>query len=105
MADLTIQLNPGACSDTCGLCGHKAIQAAGPRLCLGEGPDTVCRDCARQHAPALVALLDLARVAERVGRVGRHTLSPPLEAMLRLMGAAESYTQTTAARACQAVPS
>ena len=105
MADLTIRLNQGACSDTCGLCGHQTDQAAGPRLCLAKGRDTVCRDCARQHAPALVALLDLARVAERVGRLGRHVLTPSMEAMLRLVRAAEDYTHTTAAparRACLA---
>jgi hypothetical protein len=52
----------------------------------------VCHDCARQHAPALAALLELARVAERVGHIGRHTLVPPLGTLLDLARAAENYT-------------
>ena len=50
--------------------------------------------CGRKHAPSLVALLDLAHVAERVGRIGRHTLVPPLDALLALARAAEEYTHT-----------
>jgi hypothetical protein len=103
MAELTIQLKPGTGSEACGLCGRTTAQAGGPRLCLAANWDSVCRDCGRRHAPSLVALLDLARVAERVGHVGRHTLTPPLEAMLRLVRAAEDYTLTSALRARQAV--
>jgi hypothetical protein len=47
-------------------------------------------------------LLDLAQVAERVGRIGRHTLSPPLGALLDLARAAEDYTHTSPERRFQA---
>jgi hypothetical protein len=42
--------------------------------------------------------LDLAQVAERVGRIGRHTLVPPLGALLDLARAAEDYTHSTPER-------
>jgi hypothetical protein len=96
MTDLTIQLKQGAGSDSCGLCGRTTPHAAGPHLCRADNLDAVCRECGQRHAPSLVALLDLARVAERVGHIGRHTLTPPLEAMLHLVRAAENYTHTAA---------
>jgi len=52
----------------------------------------VCRSCGKKHAPSLAALLDLERVAQRVGRIRRHTLVPPFEALLDLARAAEVYT-------------
>jgi hypothetical protein len=54
----------------------------------------VCRDCGKSHAPALAALLDLAHVADRVGRIGRHMLVPPLDALLDLARAAENYNDS-----------
>ena len=102
MADLTIQLKQGTESNTCGLCGRETAHPAGPRLCLAGNWDAVCRDCGQRHAPSLVALLDLAGVAERVGHLGRHTLTPPMEAMLRLVRAAEDYTQTSYPHPCRA---
>jgi hypothetical protein len=94
MAGLTIHLRHGSGADACGLCGRTTSKAGGPRLCRADNADTICRECGKRHAPALVALLDLASVAERVGRIGRHTLTPPLEAMLALVRAAENYTHT-----------
>jgi hypothetical protein len=41
--------------------------------------------------------LGLGQVAERVGRMKRHTLVPPLAALLQLAGAAENYASHTAA--------
>ena len=79
MARLTIKLDGCAEGDGCCLCG-KPAGGTGPRLFLDDSEDVVCRDCGKAHAPALTALLDLARVAERVGRIGRHTLVPPLGA-------------------------
>ena len=95
MARLTIKLNPDAGSEPCGLCGGTIPEAPGPRLCLADQPAVVCRRCGRQHAPSLAALLDLAQVAERVGRMHRHILVPPLGALLDLARAAEDYTHTT----------
>jgi hypothetical protein len=70
----------------------------GPCLHLGDTEDVVCRDCGKRHAPDLVALLDLAAVAERVGRIGRFTVVPPMAALLDLARAAEQYT---ASQICQ----
>jgi hypothetical protein len=55
----------------------------------------VCRNCGKKHAPTLVALLDLASTASRVGRIGHHTLVPPMTALLDLARAAEDYTRAT----------
>jgi hypothetical protein len=54
------------------------------------------------HAPSLAALLDLATTADRVGRIGRHTVSPPLAALLELARAAENYSYTLPRRLSQA---
>jgi hypothetical protein len=53
--------------------------------------DPVCQNCGRKHAPSLAALVGLADAAERVGRMGRHTVFPPLTALLDLASAAEKY--------------
>jgi hypothetical protein len=60
-------------------------------LVRSDRDEAVCRDCGRRHAPALAALLDLARTAQRVARTHRPTLVPPLNALLDLARAAESY--------------
>jgi hypothetical protein len=62
-----------------------------------------CRECGKKHAPVLAALLDLAGTAKRVGRIGRHTLFPPLTALLDLARAAEDYLHTSPQRSRPAV--
>jgi aryl-alcohol dehydrogenase-like predicted oxidoreductase len=52
---------------------------------------------ARKGAPSLAALVKLADAAERVGRIGRHTVFPPMTALLELARAAENYAQAMAA--------
>jgi hypothetical protein len=52
----------------------------------------VCHSCGKNHAPTLAALLVLAQVARRVGNIGRHTVVPPMEALLDLARAAEEFT-------------
>src|SRR5262245_6971817 len=91
MAQLTIRFDPPHTTSRCGLCGSPLSPTAGPRLSVADGEAGVCRKCGKSHAPSLVALLDLARVAERVGRIGKHTLVPPLGALLDLAKAAEDY--------------
>ena len=102
MAHLTIKLGHGATNDGCVLCGNKVGLAGGPRLFLDDSSEAVCRECGKKHAPSLAALLDLAWVAERVGRIGRHTLVPPLGALLDLARAAEDYLESAPARRRQA---
>jgi hypothetical protein len=67
-------------------------------LFLAEGPDPVCPECGHLHAAPLAALVRLARAAERVGRIGRHTVFPPLTVLLDLARAAENFTQATPPR-------
>jgi hypothetical protein len=103
MAQLTIKFVPGDAADACALCGKDLPAESGPHLVLDEGSEeAVCRDCGRLHAPPLAALLDLACVAERVGRIGRHTLVPPLHALLDLARAAENYHDAAPVRRRQA---
>ena len=42
----------------------------------------------------MVALLDLAQTAERVGKSCRRLLTPPMESLLDLAHAAEAYSHT-----------
>jgi hypothetical protein len=103
MTHLTIKIGHAEMADSCGLCGKEFRPPTGLHLVLGDSrEEPVCRECGKEHAPALVALLDLARVAERVGRIGRHTLVPPLHALLDLARAAEDYTESAPVRRRQA---
>lgn len=92
MESLTIRLYQESSSPCCALCGRPSGEARGPHLSLTDGEEFVCRDCGKRRAPNLVALLDLAHVAEKVGRTCRHILVPPMEALLALARAAEDYT-------------
>ena len=56
-----------------------------------ESSALVCPRCAKKNPPQVAALLTLAAVARRVGKMKRHTLTPPLEALLELARAAEDY--------------
>jgi hypothetical protein len=98
MTHLAIQLLPYRPGEVCALCNEKTERAEGAQLSLGDGSNTICRRCGVKHAPSLVALLDLATTADRVGRIGRHTISPPLSALLELARAAEDYTYTVPQR-------
>jgi hypothetical protein len=53
----------------------------------------VCGQCGRRETPALAALLELARLAQRVGRIARHSPSLPMTALLDLTRSAEEYVQ------------
>jgi hypothetical protein len=81
-------------ADTCVLCGQRSLRKSGLTLSVEKG-GPVCRDCGKKHAPNLVALVDLAGTAQRVGRIGKHTLVPPLEALLDLARVAEEYNSTS----------
>jgi hypothetical protein len=94
MPQLKIHLESSSDDAPCVQCGQPMTSADGPRLVMADNSASVCRDCGRQHAPSLAALLDLARAAQRVGDVGRHTLVLPMAALLDLARAAENYTHT-----------
>jgi hypothetical protein len=95
LTQLVLHHSPTAREDFCGLCGRPTTAPAGTQLCLPNS-DLACKDCGRKHAPSLAALVHLASEAERVARIGRHTVFPPLTALLDLARAAEAYHQSAA---------
>jgi hypothetical protein len=82
-------------NEPCGLCGQVVSAAAGTQLVLAGSAAAVCADCGRKHVPSLAALVNLAEAATRIGRIHRHSVFPPLTALLDLANAAEKYVQTT----------
>jgi hypothetical protein len=93
MKTLSIQVRTSRCNDTCAFCHKSMGRTDGPQLYLEDKASPICRSCGKRHAPPLVALLDLAQTAERIGHVGRHSVSVPLTALLDLAGAAEAYSE------------
>lgn len=92
MEQFTIHFFQDAGNGLCALCGEVALSETGPGLSLVDREARICRGCGQRHTPQLVALLDLAQAAQRIGRVGRHILIPPMEALLDLARAAENYS-------------
>jgi hypothetical protein len=75
---------------SCGICSNQVEPEERARLSLVKDNSPVCRKCAQQHAPFLVALLELARVADRIGRIQRHsTVGVPIRSLLQLALASE----------------
>jgi len=100
MESLTLRICDDAGTVTCALCGLTATHRPGPRLFLADSDNPVCRECARKNEPRLADLLDLASIAEKVGRSQRHLLTPPMECLLELARAADNYNQSTRRQAC-----
>ena len=94
MYHLTIAVDKADTTESCALCGKRSLKKSGLTLCL-EHDRHVCRDCGKRLAPSLVALVDLACTAQRVGKIGRHTLVPPLEALLDLARMAEEFLSSS----------
>ncbi len=92
MTHLIVLCEPTPAAGPCGVCGRKTTAGAGARLAHADSQLPVCADCGRRHAPSLAALLQLAGAAERVGRIGRHTVFPPYTALLELARAADNYS-------------
>lgn len=82
-------------NEPCGLCGQAVTAPAGTQLVLNNNSAPICPDCGRKHAPSLAALTSLAEAATRMGRINRHSVFPPLTALLDLANAAEKYVQAT----------
>jgi hypothetical protein len=90
-----IIMQDASCSEArCAECGQLVTAAPGPRLVWETDGSPLCGDCGRRRAPSLVALLDLAKTAQRVARNHLPTLVPPLHALLDLARSAEDYTYT-----------
>lgn len=79
----------------CAGCGELSLWGRGPRLVRAQSGEAVCRDCAKVHAPQLIALVDLAHTADKVGRHSRHLLTPPMKSLLELARAAETFAVRT----------
>jgi hypothetical protein len=92
MPQVILECQATAADAPCGCCGRQVQATAGARLILADTEAPICPDCARLHAPSLAALVNLADAADRVGRMGRHSVFPPLTALLDLASAAERYT-------------
>jgi hypothetical protein len=93
MTQLSLRCKSSSPIEPCGLCGRETDLAPGYQLAVVETGAPVCLDCGRRHAPALAALVHLASAAERVGKIGQHTVFPPLAVLLDLASAAEKYTR------------
>lgn len=98
MTHLVLRLDAEGGPCACGLCRRRTVLPPGVQLCAGDLLEPVCRECGRKHEPSLAALMELARAAERVGKIGRHLVSPPLAALLDLAHAAEAYAATVPQR-------
>ena len=99
MMQVVLEYKSEATNEPCGLCGQAVLAPAGMQFILAGGSAPVCPECARRHAPSLAALVHLADAATRIGRIGRHSVFPPLTALLDLANAAEKYAQTASPRA------
>jgi hypothetical protein len=93
MAGFAITLHHEGAEENCSVCGKAIVVAAGPRLVCADSLAPVCRNCGKKYAPSFAALLELTATAERVGGVSRHTLVPPMEALLELAHAADGFMQ------------
>lgn len=79
----------------CPKCGQRYAGCGGLGVFTEDHDEPVCRPCCKKWAPSMMALLDLAQAAERVGKRCRHLLTPPMESLLDLAHAAENYSTTT----------
>jgi hypothetical protein len=91
MIDCAIVIASSDSSNVCAGCGKPANSHKGPRIVSADSAEPLCRDCARIHAPNLIALLDLAQTADQVGRHSRHLLTPSMKSLLELARAAETF--------------
>src|ERR1700692_2311105 len=94
MQRFTIQYTNEPCESCCPACGALNVSKKGPRLFPMDSDEPICRDCGKRLAPNLVALLDLANVADKVSRRARHMLTPSMESLLDLARAAEDYSHS-----------
>src|SRR3954465_5334777 len=97
MTELVLQCSPTATNAPCVICDRPTAAPAGTRLCRADRAGPVCPERGRRPAPARAARVSLASAAERVGRIGRHTVFPPLTALLDLARAAENYSASAPA--------
>jgi hypothetical protein len=91
MTSIILRCCPTETNEVCGLCGEACTAPAGHQLFVAQSDTPVCAACGRKHAADLAALVNLASAAERIGRIERNSVFPPLTALLDLASAAERY--------------
>ena len=89
---VVLEYKTEATNEPCGLCGQAAFGAAGMQFILAGNcrpglPGLWPQACSRRWPP----WFNLADAATRIGRIGRHSVFPPLTALLDLANAAEKY--------------
>ena len=94
MDGYTIRMVENSVETCCPKCGAHDRGRNGLGLFAQDHAHPVCRNCGKKWAPTMIALLDLAQTAERVGKSCRHLLTPPMESLLDLARAAENYSHT-----------
>jgi hypothetical protein len=90
----TIRVVDAAGDVCCPKCGAHYPGLGGLGIFSADHDQPMCRSCGKKCAPTMIALLDLARAAERVGKRCRRLLTPPMESLLDLAHAAETFTSS-----------
>ncbi len=95
MERFTIRFVSASSHSSCPMCGQGQHGRQGPCVFAEDHDTPLCRPCGKKMVPSMVALLDLALAAEKVGRLCRHLLTPPMASLLDLARAAENYSETS----------
>ena len=95
MERFTIRFVSASSHSSCPMCGQGQHGRQGPGVFAEDHDTPLCRPCGKKMVPSMVALLDLALAAEKVGRLCRHLLTPPMASLLDLARAAENYSETS----------
>lgn len=78
----------------CATCDTACMQEIGLAFVLVPENRLACHACGRSRSPALSALMQLAQIAQEVGRIQQHhPREPTLSNLLRLAQAAEKYLE------------
>ena len=91
---LDIKMNNCATNDPCAVCGARTDPVVGPELFLSGTWGLACYQCGAEHAPALLALLGLARRAENYWGPRGEGHAPDDALLHDLASAADAYGDT-----------
>ncbi len=94
MPRLFLSSKPVKRDECCGLCEQRLLPTNVHQIVLGDTYEGVCSDCVKRWDPSLAALVELSVAAERIGKIGRHSVFPPMSALPDLSRAAENYSAT-----------
>ncbi len=95
MTQLAIKENNVVTNDACAVCGDRTDPTGGVDLFASDGAALVCEwKCGKEHAPSLVALLELARAAEHYASALAHKDFEILNTQNEVLRAARNYWRT-----------